>query len=160
MADDDWAAATSLEVFYHFNWPQPRPELILDFVEGFEYVQQQRGTCRVPGEHNIRSMVRGKPVEITAYVVRTALGFEEGADLVGHKVGFGFHERYSQYGLTEADHAHDGNRVTALPEAYQVRVRALSDAIGFKQRLLFASNDLLEHILIAEKAGRRHQTFD
>ncbi|KAG0575051.1 hypothetical protein KC19_VG313600 [Ceratodon purpureus] len=97
-------------------------------------------------------MVRIKHVEITAYVIRATLGFEEGKDLAGRKPVHSYQRRYSRYGLTAADHRHDGNRVSALHPDYQVRVQALGDAIGCKQRLIFVSNNLLEHIIAVEAA--------
>ena len=161
MQDDDWAALTSLDVFYHFRWPEPRHELILDFIEGFEYAPPAKGTRRSSADSRdtIRSMVRGKPVEITAFVIREALGFDSGADLLDQRRTDGFHPKFAKYGLTKEKHIHDGNRTSALTPAYQTRAQALGDAIGFKQRLLFVSNNLLEHIFAAEEAGERNERF-
>ncbi|KAG0572542.1 hypothetical protein KC19_VG104100 [Ceratodon purpureus] len=98
-------------------------------------------------------MMRGKPVEISAYVIRAALGFIFGVKLTDQQPSVGYQRRFAKYGLVVHDHVHYGNRVAALTPPYQVRIQALSDAIGFKQRLTFVSNDLLDHVYAAEQVG-------
>ena len=157
MADEDWAHSTGLDVFYNFHWTEPRTELLLDFLEGFDYVQPpkegRRPSLEIGGP--IRSLVHRKPVEISAYVIRAALGFESGQSLVGRCATISFQRKFAKYGVTPADHQHDGKRFAALTPPYQVRIRAMGDAIGFKQRLTYISNDLQDHVYAAEQAGAR-----
>ena len=104
-------------------------------------------------------MVRGKLVEITAYVITAALGFKIGTALTIRRTSTGFQKKFARFGLTVADHVYDGNRVAAFKLDYQARIQALTDAIGLKQRLIFVSKELLDHVFAAKRASACDDKF-
>lgn len=87
----------SLDTFYNYKWPEPHTKLILDFVEGFQYIPLTKYKRKNHQEYDnpIRLLIRNKSVKITEYVIRVVLGFEEGVDVLAQGSNKGFSEEVS-----------------------------------------------------------------
>ena len=143
LKDDYWAEKVSLGSFYEYTWPVPRTELVMDFVEGFQYVKGEKMDHTTP----IRATVRGIPIEITAWTIQQALGIEGTRTATVPKASGELDSRYSRmFGLTRADHTSDGTRINGFDEPYQGRVRALVEIMCVKKKSHYASNELLENM--------------
>lgn len=100
-----------MEAFYEFIWPKPKSELVMDFVEGFTYVKGGGVGYETP----IRAVVRGKPIEITTWVIQQVLGLEGTQGLKSQKFSISFNHKYTKpFEVTAGDYSNDGHKIARL----------------------------------------------